>query len=460
MKQNFPRLVIAGVSSGTGKTTIVTGILASLFAQGVTVQSFKIGPDYIDTGFHKLASGVDAHNLDSWLVAENKIPVLFQDAAQSKDLSIIEGVMGLYDGGKNGVSSTASIAKVLQAPVILVINAKSMGESAAAIALGFKNYDPSVNMVGVIINNLGSVSHGELIKEALKKINIPVLGLIRRDNLLSLPERHLGLTPTEEQAELLEKIKLIQTAIMDSVDLEQIVALAKTAPPLVVEAEEKTNVANKVRIGIAHDEAFSFYYPASLRVLEKQGAELIKFSPLHDQKIPEVEGLFFGGGFPEMFARELSANISMKNSIQQAHKNKLPIYAECGGFMYLGESIKDFEENTHQMVGLVPGYSTMQERLQTVGYVEAKACTDNICTRQSKVLRGHEFHFSTFTPHDEQNFPYAFEFKKVRTGNIYLSGYAKDNLLASYLHMHLLSNEPIAARMVAKCLEYKQNHEE
>ena len=450
-----PRIVIAATSSGTGKTTIVTGLLAALLECGHKVQSFKIGPDYIDPGFHKLASGRAAHNLDSWLVPEYMLPEVFAEEAQDADIAVIEGVMGLYDGGKNGVSSTASIAKTLGAPVILVLNCKSAGESIAATALGFREYDKSVKLQGVILNNLGSLSHGQIVREAVEKLGLKVYGEILRDADISLPERHLGLTPVEEQV-LEEKLSKIKQTIKASIDIEAIYSLAETAPALVIEKSEKQAKVYNVKVGVAFDEAFSFYYQTSLATLKALGAEIVLFSPLQDRKLPDVDGLLFGGGFPEMFAKELSANKYMLKDLKEKAEAGLPVYAECGGFMYLGESITDFEGNSYAMAGIIPGHSKMQKKLQTVGYVKAKALYDNLLIKADEGIKGHEFHFSVFEPVDGVDFPWAFEFEKMRTGNKYKSGYAKENVLASYLHMNFLGNREAAESFLQQCSDFNK----
>jgi len=456
---NIPRIIIAGTHSGVGKTTIVTGLLAVLKQQGLTVQSYKVGPDYIDGGYHQLASGRVAHNLDTWLVPTDKVVPIFAKTAVGNDMVIIEGVMGLYDGGRQGVSSTAAIAKLLKAPVILVIDAKSMGESAAAIALGYKMYDQEVNLVGVIINRLGSASHQKMVTEALERIHIPVLGCIYRNEGLSMPERHLGLTPvTEYNAQ--DMIATLCLQIAEQVDVEKIMSIASSAPELCTMLKSLSDAKQsppRVRIGVAQDEAFSFYYPESLEVLKTMGAQIIPFSPLNDTHLPDVDGLLFGGGFPEMFVSQLTANARMRQSIHDASTAGMPIYAECGGFMYLTRKIIDFDGTEYEMVGAIPASCSMQSKLQTVGYIEATSLTDNVLCSAGARMRGHEFHFSLMN-HEEssQPFPWAFEFKKVRTGAVYPSGYAHGNLLASYLHMHFAGNEQAAGHFINKCSQFKQ----
>ena len=454
---NIPRVVIAGVNSGVGKTTIVTGMLAALSKRGFKVQSYKVGPDYIDPGFHRLASGKSAHNLDSWLVPPELLADIFASTAVDNDIAIIEGVMGLYDGGRAGVSSTATVAKLLKAPVVLVIDAKSMGESAAAIALGFKMYDPEVNLAGVIINRLGSESHKLMVCEALDRLNIPVIGTVFRNNELSMPERHLGLTPVTEHDAAAVVAKIGQQ-VAQQVALDELVTVAKTAEPLPRRSVPVTGKRNQttVRIGVAQDEVFTFYYPSSLEVLAELGAEIIPFSPLNDSQLPTVDGIVLGGGFPEMFVKELSANTSMRQDILQAAKRGMPIYAECGGLMYLSRQITDFDGQTYDMAGVIPAVCQMQSKLETVGYVEARALLDNVLCTSGEGLRGHEFHFSRMFPDvSVAEFPWAFEFKKMRTGAIYQGGYASGNVLASYLHMHFAGNRQSAERFVARCNQYR-----
>ncbi|MDU4960334.1 MAG: cobyrinate a,c-diamide synthase [Sporomusaceae bacterium] len=453
---NIPRLVIAANHSGAGKTTIVSGLLAALAGQGLNVQSYKVGPDYIDPGFHRLASGKPAHNLDTWLLPPEKMVSLFAATAAGCDLAIIEGVMGLHDGGRSGISSTAAIAKLLQAPVVLVVDARSMGESAAATALGYKLYDPAVDFRGVIINRLGSDSHRLMITEALAKLGIPVLGAIKRNEALAMPERHLGLTPVTE-TDPLQTLERIKSQIAAQVDLAQLTSLAKQAPLLPVPEPERPAARPSIRIGVASDEAFSFYYPQSLEALAAQGAEIVPFSPLRDADLPAVDGIILGGGFPEMFIGELAANTAMRQSIRRAGEQGMPIYAECGGLMYLCRAITDFDGCSQPMVGLVPASCAMQRKLETVGYVEAAALGDSVLCRAGDVIRGHEFHFSRMLPDgDATAFPWAFSFTKIRTGAVYPGGFAAGSILASYLHMHFAGNQPAAQRFVEKCKEFKQ----
>ncbi|KYZ76718.1 cobyrinic acid a,c-diamide synthase [Anaerosporomusa subterranea] len=454
----IPRLVIAANHSGAGKTTIVTGLLAALAGRGLKVQSYKVGPDYIDPGYHQLASGKPAHNLDTWLLPAEEMVSIFSETAAGNDIVIIEGVMGLHDGGRSGISSTAAIAKLLNAPVVLVVDARSMGESAAATALGYKLYDPEVNFAGVIINRIGSESHQTMISEALDRLKIPVLGSIKRNADLTMPERHLGLTPVTEH-DIGQTLQTLSAQISKQVAVDQILELAKQAPPLQRVNKQKKTVASVVRIGVAQDDVFSFYYPQSQDALAAQGAEIVPFSPLRDASLPDVDGLILGGGFPEMFVDQLTANQSMRQAIYQAGRQGMPIYAECGGLMYLSHSINDFAGRSHAMVGLVPATCAMQNKLETVGYVEATALCDNVLCQAGDVIRGHEFHFSRMLlDHEVGDFPWAFQFKKIRTGAAYPGGFMTDNILASYLHLHFAGNQQAARRFVEKCKQFKEDH--
>jgi len=452
MKQlQIPRIVIAGTNSGVGKTTIVAGLLAVLRQRGLRVQSYKVGPDYIDPGYHRLASGVAAHNLDTWLVPEGELVPLFAKTAAGADIAVIEGVMGLFDGGRSGISSTAAIAKALGAPAAVVLDARSAGESIAATALGFATYDPGLTVAGFIVNRLGSDTHRAIVAEALGRLGRPVFGYLRRDDSLGVGERHLGLTPVTEQSEAALRVDRMRAAVARDLNVDELIRVAAAAPPLLVPPPPAAAVKN-VRIGVARDEAFTFYYPESLAVLEGLGAELVPFSPLNDRGLPAVDGLIIGGGFPEMFLHRLSANTPMLRAV----RGGLPAYAECGGLMYLAKEIASFDGRAFPMVGLVPAVCRMESRLQTVGYVEATALGDNILCRAGETLRGHEFHFSRMEltcPADD--FDWAFQFRKIRTGKVYLGGFATGSLLASYLHMHFAGNRAAAAGFIARCRAFR-----
>ncbi|WP_279008141.1 cobyrinate a,c-diamide synthase [Synergistes jonesii] len=448
-----PRLVVAAVHSGSGKTTIASGIAAALAARGLRVHPFKVGPDYIDPGYLGLAAGSRADSLDTWLTGEETMKKIFLSASEGADVSIIEGVMGLYDGGAGGVSSTAQIAKLLRAPVLLVIDVRSMGESAAAIAAGFRDYDRRVALRGVIINRFGSENHRKMVCDAVRRAGLPVLGALPRNKDAEVRERHLGLLPVEENDDG-RYIETVRKMTESSVDLDALLQIARSAPPFGELPAPALRAEKKAKIAVACDEAFSFYYPESVSALEAAGAEIINFSPLNDEKIPDCGGLIFGGGFPEVFAARLAANGPMKESVVAAASSGMPIYAECGGFMYLTREITDLDGVPHKMAGVIPMRCRMNDSLRTVGYVTAKALFDNVVAAAGERLRGHEFHFSS--AEEEGEIPHAFEFTKNRGGETYSTGYAKGNVLGSYLHLHFAGFPKAALRFVEKCAEYEK----
>ena len=457
MEYSLPRLVIAAAQSGSGKTTVATGLLSALRQRGIVVQSFKVGPDYIDPGYHRLASGRAAHNLDTWLVPKERVPALFAQESAGADIAVVEGVMGLYDGGREGVSSTAEIAKLLKAPVILVIDAKSMGASAAALAMGFRDYDPEVQLAGVILNRLGSKTHEAMIRQAMKEIDMPVLGALYRNEELHMPERHLGLLPAEENTDR-EIVEALGNAVAGSLDLEAILHLACLTPELLTceqPAELRGASETVCRIGIARDEAFSFYYPASLKELESLGAELVPFSPLHDKALPDVDGLFIGGGFPEMFAEKLSGNEAMRNAIRAAAEKGMPISAECGGYMYLMQELQDFDGRIYPMCGVFAGKAAMTRKLQMVGYVDAVLQQATILGPAGTSIHGHEFHFSQ-EEGDGSEDGRPFVFTKMRNGSRYPAGQCHKQALGSYLHLHFAGCPEAAEHFVEACRQWER----
>lgn len=463
MRIQAPRLVIAGTASGVGKTTIATGLMAALAAQGYRVAPFKIGPDYIDPSYHHVATGQPSRNLDTWMVSPPTVAHLFARAAAQADLAIIEGVMGLYDGfsGRSEAGSTAEVAKLLGAPVVLVMDVASLARSAGAMALGYRDFDPDLWLAGIVLNNVGSDKHALWVKEAIESVGIPVLGYLHRDGALHLPHRHLGLIPTAERgvvssdSELGQALHAIREQIKKGIDLDRIIELARSAPPL--EAADPGLFPTEpppasVRIAIARDEAFSFYYEDNLDLLRAHGAELVVFSPLHDSRLPEgSQGLYLCGGFPEMYAEGLAANRAMHKAIRQASQQGLPIYAECGGLMYLTESITDLEGRTHSMVGLVPGRIVTEGQRLKLSYAVIQVQRDSILAHRGQELRGHEFHLSDWLdlPPD---MPRAYVVRPHESGSHPRSeGYCRRNILASYIHLHFATAPDLALNFVAAC---------
>ncbi len=454
---NTPRLVIAGTESGVGKTTIATGIMAALKNRGLKAQPFKVGPDYIDPTYHTMATGLPSRNLDSWMLSHDTIIELFGRAARKADISIIEGVMGLFDGhsGLDDSGSTSEVAKILNAPTILIIDAGKMARSAAAVALGYATYEPALNLSGLIINNIGSERHFEWVKEAIEQAtSIPVLGYLPKDSDIEMPERHLGLIPTVENVEA-RFIEPLQQKIEQTIDLDELLEIACSAASL---SELKSHIfpsdedsMNRVPTNIAYawDEAFSFYYQDNLDLLEAYGARLIPFSPMHHNAIPEVvQGIYIGGGFPEMYAEALSANQAIMDSLKKAVSEGMPIYGECGGLMYLSQGITDFDGNRYAMLGLVPGWSRMTRQLARMGYVEIEAFEDTILSPKGIRLRGHEFHWSEM---ESEPKPSAYRILHPQPET---EGYSNGNVLASYVHLHFGTDSNLARNFIAACRKW------
>ena len=445
--------VLAGVSSGVGKTTIATGVIGALARRGLRVQPFKAGPDYIDPTYHSTAAGVPSRNLDGWMLGRDALLELFQRAASKADVAVVEGVMGLFDGraGENGVGSTADLAKTLGAPVVLVVDASKMAQSAAALVLGYKTYDPALRVAGVILNNIGSEGHYRMTAQPIETATgLPVLGYLPRGEDLKLPERHLGLVPTVEGPAGREFFERVAERVARHVDLDRLLALAadvRPTPraPVLFPAQP---VARRCAIAVARDKAFSFYYQDSLDLLEAWGAELRPFSPLADAALPpDVSGVYIGGGFPEMYASGLAANDAMKASLREAASRGVPMYGECGGLMYLGESIVDMEGRRQPMVGLTPARSTMTGRKLTLGYRTVRARRATPILGVGDEVRGHEFHWSV----NEGSPDGATAVYDVLDQPGRVEGYSVGSVTASYVHLHLGARPGLARRFVESC---------
>ncbi|MGQ9501408.1 MAG: cobyrinate a,c-diamide synthase, partial [Anaerolineae bacterium] len=342
---DIPRLVIAAPASGSGKSTIASGLMAALCAMGAVVQGFKVGPDYIDPGYHSAATGRPSRNLDAWMIPVDAVLGIFARAITGAHIAVVEGVMGLFDGyqGRGEEGSTAEIAKLLRAPVVLVLDVAKMARSAAAMALGYHLYDPDLRLAGVICNNVGSPRHAQWVREVIEEIGLPVLGCIPRHPALHIPERHLGLyTAVERQAAVQRFLHDAATLVRQEIDLERIRLIARQAPPLHISASEVALAHNgaEVRVAVAYDEAFCFYYEDNFDLLRQAGASLVFFSPLRSRRLPEdISGMYLGGGYPELYAEQLADNHSLLSEIRAAADANMPIYAECGGLMTLTASI-------------------------------------------------------------------------------------------------------------------------
>lgn len=450
------RIVIAGTGSGVGKTTITIGLMAALQKRGYQVQGYKCGPDYIDPSYHTAVTGRHSRNLDSWMLSEEAVKEVYLRGSEGADISIIEGVMGFFDGRDclSNEGSTAHISELINSPVLLIVNCSSMARSAAAIVKGFQSFPHQANIVGVIANRVGSKGHYMLVKQAIEQeCGIPVVGYMEKNEELSIPERHLGLVPSVERGELNDYFSKLGELLNETVDIDQIYELAMTEeiPPPKTRLFTKKEESRPVRVAVAKDEAFNFYYPENLELLETNGAELVYFSPVKGEVLPkDVRGLYIGGGFPEEFASELAGNIEMKKSIYAAISGGLPTIAECGGFMFLTEQLITSNGENYPMVGVIPGKVKMQKKLAALGYREVKGMPLNSYVKEGERVRGHEFHYSVYE--GPETIPYAYKSQGLRGET--LEGYTKGGLMAGYTHLHFGSCPQVAENFISRCRGY------
>lgn len=449
------RLVIAGTHSGVGKTTATLAILAALKARGRLVQPFKAGPDFIDPGHHSAATGRSSRNLDGWMLGEGVNREIFTRTAADADLSIIEGMMGLFDGSSpvNEIGSTAELAKQLDAPVLLVIDGSAMARSAAAIVSGYAKFDPALRVAGVLFNRVSSEGHYKLLKEAVEQeTDVMVVGYLRPDPAVTISDRHLGLMTAMEQGTG-ELYGRLAKAAEETIDLDRIEELARSASEFVRDDEiatpRLTPDASRltVRVGIAYDQAFCFYYPDNLELLEAEGAELVRFSPLNDQVLPDVDMLYLGGGYPELYGERLAGNVTMRTAIRKFAERGGTIYAECGGMMYLTQAIRDFAGRSHEMVGLFPAEAVMQQQGLTMGYRTMELSQGCILGAAGAIARGHEFHYSTLVP--KGSLDYACALRDAQGNSKGQDGLSVGNTMALYTHLHFASQPQIAKSLVS-----------
>lgn len=458
------RIVIAGSRSGVGKTTISLGLMAALKNRAYKVQPFKVGPDYIDPGFHSLICDSNSYNLDSYFLGTAGVKSLFCSKSRSADISLIEGVMGLFDGkGKKSTSSTAEIAKTLKSPVVLIIDARKVAQSAAAVVYGYKNYDPELNLKGVIINNISSSHHFKLLKEAIKSRmpELSVLGYLPKIEDLKLPERHLGLVPVSETEELNSYTERLIEVMEKYIDLDQLIELAAPAEKLSAAAKHSIAgfssqfknqiLAADIKVAVASDQAFNFYYQYNLELLKAAGAEIVKLSPLTDTELPEVDAFYLGGGFPESFLKELAANKKFKSDLKIKAESGLPIYAECGGLMYLCSQVENLAGEKFEMLDIISAKIKMTSSLQEMGYREVKALSENLLFKKGERARGHVFHYSKITD-TAADIIRSYSYRGQKEGYRPAA-----NILASYLHLHFASNPKIVENFLLKALAYKKS---
>lgn len=457
MQIDTPRLVVAAPASGSGKSTVATGLMAAL-AQTHRVQGFKVGPDYIDPMYHTAATGRPSRNLDTWMVAPDQVALTFGRAAHEVDIAVVEGVMGLFDGYGPSTErgSTAEVAKLLGAPVILVLDVGKMARSAGAMALGYRDFDPALDVVGVVCNRVASERHAAWVTQAVESVGLPVLGCLPKSPDLHIPERHLGLhTAVERRAEVEAFLGRVGTLVAEHIDLQAVWGLARSAksqstgvPAQIASAD----LSPTARLAVARDEAFCFYYEDNLDLLRGAGAEIVFFSPLRDAALPRgTAGVYLGGGYPELYGAQLAANEAMRASIRTAYAMNMPIYAECGGLMVLTQGLTGLDGNEYPMFGLLPGRSQMKNRL-TMGYRRITAARDCLVLYQGQSARGHEFHYSDWL--DRGPLAHAYQVAPRRGERAWTEGIAHGNLLASYIHLHFGARPEMARNFVLACTNW------
>jgi cobyrinic acid a,c-diamide synthase len=441
---NFPALLIAGTHSGCGKTTLTLGLMATLARRGLAVQPFKCGPDFIDPSLHRMVTGRISRNLDVRMCGTDFVRRTFRRNCADSDCAVVEGVMGLFDGGEG---SAAVLAKTLDLPVVLVIDVRSAAESVAAVAHGFATLDPGLRLAGILCNRVGSPKHQAMIAEAINThCDLPIIGFLPRNEAVSIPSRHLGLHMGEEHPLQGEGLTQLIELIEEHLDLELLMRIAgQRREEMEAPLAPLVPGGTPVRIGVARDGAFCFYYEDNLDLLREAGADLVFFSPLNDSKLPpDIKGLYLGGGYPELHAPALSANRTMCEQIRHFAEGGRPVYAECGGFMYLCDSITDLAGTTSPMVGLYPFTARMQPRLRSLGYRQPLVEQDCLLAECGTMLHGHEFHYSTIE--ETESFPAAY-----RLGDGRSEGFLLHNTLAGYIHLHWGRTPHAAARFVQAC---------
>jgi cobyrinic acid a,c-diamide synthase len=449
------RILLSGTHSSVGKTTVAVGLLAAWQRQGLRPAPFKAGPDYIDPGLHAQAAGRPSRNLDVWLLDEVALRSVFRRGMREADVAVIEGVMGLFDGiGATQNASTAALARTLECPVILVVDVAAMSGTAAALVLGCQRMRPGVQLAGVVLNRVGSEGHLQSTAEAIRTTTgLPVLGSLPSEPALAIPERHLGLVPAAEGGVSASTLNRLAELVAQRFDLAAIRRIAEKASPLPqVTSDDVQALPAEVRIGVAQDRAFGFYYQDTIDVLRECGAEIVPFSPLDDETLPaNTDGLYLGGGFPELYAPELARNAGLRTAMQEHARQSRPIYAECGGLMALGRSLSTFEGQTLPMFGLLPLDSRMQRERLTIGYREVMALRSSPLMAAETRVRGHEFHWSVADPPTESIAAYRI------VAEDRLEGFCMGATLGSYVHLNLAGAPEIARRFVASCALSRRN---
>ncbi|GBC64048.1 cobyrinate a,c-diamide synthase [Desulfonema ishimotonii] len=434
------------------------GIMAALARRGLRVAPFKIGPDFIDPGHHTRVTGVISRNLDGWMLSERYNRDCFERHTRGTDIAVAEGVMGLFDGydGRTDAGSTAQMARWLGLPVLLVVNARSMARSVAPLVQGFERFDPSLRFAGVLFNNIGSPNHLTYLKDALEgHVRMPCLGGILRDDRIAIPERHLGLVTQDEHPLSGQHTDRLVAMIENRMNLDALLDGLPERPPETGPPAPGIRTPS-VRIGVASDRAFCFYYQDNLDILEKNGAEIVRFSPLDAPALPErLDGLYFGGGYPELFARQLAGNTALRSRIKELSRAGMPIYGECGGFMYLCRELRDVEGTPHPMTGCFPMVTAMYPRLKSLGYRQVTQTRDSVLGPAGQQMRGHEFHYSEII--SDSDGPATVYSVEKRIGNHRTAeGFSTARTLGSYVHLHFGSRPEVAGHFIKACQAFQQ----
>lgn len=457
----MPRLVIAGTHSGVGKTSLSVALVAALKRRGLKVQTFKVGPDFLDPTYLAMASGRTCYNLDGWMSGKEYVIELFHRTTRDVDIAVIEGVMGLFDGADPATSegSSAEIARWLDAPVLLIVSVYGLARSLAAVVKGYVEFESGLRISGIIANHAGSDNHKNWLIQSLRSSSLPpLLGAIPRQAFATLPRRHLGLFTADGQNLSPKVLQEMADVLEKHLSLDAILKIARSAsflpsakPLLNIEANSK-----RVTLGIAHDRAFHFYYPDNLDKLKLRGCDLIRFSPLEDEDLPEgLDGLYLGGGYPEEYAETLANNHEMQEAVQRFALRGLPIYAECGGLMYLTQGIETLDGKKYPMVGLLPAWSRMLDRLKSLGYVEITLKANTLWGDRGAVFRGHEFHYSELigNPSSDSLWTSVYTLKRRHSNTTAMEGFQRGKILASYVHLHWASRPEAIENLVTHCRE-------
>jgi cobyrinic acid a,c-diamide synthase len=458
MSQSIPRIIIAGTQSGTGKTSLTLALIASLKRRGLRIQTFKVGPDFLDPSYLNVASERPCYNLDGWMTRREYVLELFCRKTMDADIAVIEGVMGLFDGSDPSTSegSTAEMALWLDAPVLLVVNVHGMARSLSAIVKGCVEFERDLKIAGIIANHTGSDHHKDWLAQSLESASLPpLLGAIPRGAFPILPSRHLGLITADPQNLPPSVLEKLADVFEKHISPDAILRIARNASPLSIQGPvmEVKPSRKRVSIGLAYDRAFHFYYPDNLDELKSRGCNLIRFSPLEDRKLPEeLDGLYLGGGYPEEYAEVLANNQEMQEAIRQFAGRGLSVYAECGGLMYLTRGIETIHGKRYPMVGLLPVWSRMLDRLKSLGYVEVTLMQNSLWGGNGAVFRGHEFHYSELMEplHDDPLWMSVYKVRHRRSETVALEGFQQKKVLASYVHLHWASRPDGVANFISQ----------